>query len=598
MIKFDSYLQKHKSLFGAIPQNSAIQFCVEINESLKIDYVNLIARFENEHSFLLKKTENRDGYDLFKGEISLKDIGLYRYRFEAVKQNGDIMFIGTNNGHEAVFGDWLPEWYLTVYDQNFYTGHGYDGAVMYQIFPDRFFKADGVDTSGAVNERIIHNNWNERPHCYYDYKGFKCNDFFMGNLKGIEQKLGYLKELGVTHLYLNPIFESAENHRYCTSNYLKIDPYLGTTDDFISLCKSAKNNNIKIILDGVFSHTGDDSIYFNRYKHYGESGAYNDPDSPYRCWYNFKGCTDDYDCWWGFKTLPNVNETNEQYLEFITGKDGVLNYWQSLGASGFRLDVADELPDLFLEKLRTAVKSYDNDAIIIGEVWENAVTKESYGARRKFLLGRQCDSVMNYPFANAIIDFCINGNAEQFYKTVMEILDMYPKPAIDCLMNMLSTHDTARAINRLGAEYIPPREKQADAKLTSEQKELGKHRFMMAAALQYMLPGIPCVYYGDEAGNEGFGDPSCRGTYPWDNQDVQLLTLHKQLGIIRQNYKNDFSLPLEFECAKGGIVCFRRGKLRIIANCTDHSIKANGKRVFGYNADEFVHSGGVIIEEV
>ena len=594
MIKFDSYLQKHKQPFGAIKTESTVRFCIGINSSLNIKNVTLILRLENEKRVALKKSESDNGYDVFCAELWFDKKGLYRYRFEATKHDDKTLFIGTTDGHTAVIGDWLPEWYITVYDKDFYTGKGYDGAVMYQIFPDRFYKAEGVDISGAKNDRIIHSDWNERPHCYYDYEGFKCNDYFLGNLKGIEKKLDYLKSLGVTHIYLNPVFESAENHRYSTSDYLKIDPYLGTTDDFISLCKSAKENDIKIIIDGVFSHTGDDSIYFNKYKHYGDSGAYNDPDSPYRSWYNFGQGRDDYDCWWGFKTLPNVNETNESYLEFITGKNGVLNYWQSLGASGFRLDVADELPDLFLQKLRDAVKDYDRDALIIGEVWENAVTKESYGARREFLLGSQCDSVMNYPFANAIIDFCISGNAEQFYKVVMEILDMYPGPSIDCLMNMLSTHDTPRAVNRLGAEYIPPREHQADAYLTKEQKELGRDRFMIAAALQYMLPGIPCVYYGAEAGLEGFGAPSCRGTYRWENQDMQLLTLHKQLGIIRKSYKNEFSLPLKFVYAKDSTVCFKRGKLQITASHKRGQPTANGKTLFSYSSN----SGGVIIEEV
>ncbi len=598
MIIFDSYDLKYKKPFGAVKTDSETMFYVMVLSDIHAEFVNLVIRNNKSVTHRLCKSGQKDGYDVFEGKVTLSTAGLYRYRFEIVKGDGIMLFSGTPDGHRAAIGDWLDEWYLCVYDKDFYTSDIKSGAVMYQIFPDRFFKADGVDTSGAKNERIIHKNWFERPMCFYDCDDFKCNDFFMGNLKGIEQKLDYLKSLGVTHIYLNPIFESAQNHRYCTSDYLNIDPYLGTVSDFKSLCKSAHEYDIKIIIDGVFSHTGDDSIYFNKYKNYGDGGAYNDKNSPYYPWYTFKKNRDDYDCWWGFKTLPNVNETNESFLQFITGENGVLNFWQDMGADGVRLDVADELPDEFLKALRKSVKQKDKDALIIGEVWENAVTKHSYGAQRKFLLGDQCDSVMNYPFLNAITDFVVSGNAENFYKAVMEIMDMYPPPAIKCLMNSISTHDTSRAINRLGSHLTPEKRYQATTALTDEQYSLGEHRLMSAAALQYTLPGIPCLYYGDEAGLQGFGDPSCRKTYPWGNENDKLLKLHRQLGIIRKEYAKEFDSDIVFEQYSDKIIKYKRGKLRVIVNGSPNTIKTDGKPIWSYLYEAELLPGGVMIEEV
>ncbi len=597
MIKFDSYNNKYKFPFGAIETEQNVTFCFWVKKDVDANYINIVIRNNDTATLRLEKTDSKDGYDIFSITTKFDKIGLYRYRFEIVKPDGKMMFVGTTDGHTATISDWLNEWYLCVYDKNFYTSNIKSGAIMYQIFPDRFFKSDKANTSSAKNERIIHDDWNERPMCFYDCDDFKCNDFFMGNLKGIEEKLEYLNSIGITHIYLNPIFESAENHRYCTSDYYNVDPFLGNIDDFKSLCKKAHNYDIKIIIDGVFSHTGDDSIYFNRYKNYGDGGAYNDKNSPYYSWYNFKQDRNNYECWWGFKTLPNVNETNESYLEFITGENGVLSFWQKLGADGFRLDVADELPDKFLNELRSRVKKNNKDALIIGEVWENAVTKHSYGAQREFLLGNQCDSVMNYPFLNAITDFVITGNAEDFYKTVMEIVDMYPKPSIKCLMNSISTHDTSRAINRLGAITEPEKHLKSKAFLTDEEYNLGQHRFMTAAVLQYTLPGIPCLYYADEAGAQGFGDPACRSTYPWEKENSELLKLHKQLAIIRKEFADEFDKNIVFEQFSENVIKYRRGKIRVIANGSANSIKTYGKAIWGYLYNTELQPGGVLIEE-
>ncbi len=599
MIKFDCYDRNHKYPLGAIRCGEKMHFRIGVKEDIDIHHINFILRRDESVSITLSHTQTDGGYDFFEGDITINTAGLYFYRFELVRKNGIMLFSGTRDGHTAQIGDWLNEWRLAAYEHDFHTTDDTKGAVMYQIFPDRFYKADGVDISGAHNERIVHESWDERPYCFYDYPDFKCNDFFCGNLLGIEQKLPYLKSLGVTHIYLNPIFESAENHRYSTSDYMRIDPYLGDIVHFKSLCKSAKDMNIKIILDGVFSHTGDDSKYFNKYGHFDSIGAYNSTKSPYYDWYDFKKYPDTYECWWGFKTLPNVHETNPSYMDFITGENGVLRHWMREGAYGWRLDVADELPDEFLKKIRLAVKAEDPDAIIIGEVWENAVTKCSYGAQRRFLLGEQCDTVMNYPFSNAIVDYVINGNADKFYLSVMQIVNDYPSPSLKCLMNMLSTHDTSRIINKLSGAATPERRFEADAKLTEQEKKLGASRVMTAAILQYTLPGIPCIFYGDEVGIEGFGDPACRKPFPWGKENNELLEIHKKLGEMRGKYANSLESDIEFECHTNGVLQYKRGDLIIVVNMSRKSIPVpSGKTVISIGVKNgIITNGGAIILE-
>ena len=283
--------------------------------------------------------------------------------------------------------------------------------------------------------------------------GYLNRDYFGGDFEGIRQKLPYLANLGVTCIYLNPIFEAHSNHRYNTADYLKPDPLLGTAEEFTRLCAEAKERGIRIILDGVFSHTGSDSLYFNREGRYGPGGAYRDRNSPYRSWYDFdSGYNCGYRSWWGFESLPEVQEDDPSYVNFICGKGGVIDTWLNRGASGFRLDVADELPDEFIEKIRAAVKSHGNDKLLIGEVWEDATTKEAFGRRRTYLRGHGLDTTMNYPFRNLTIDFVRGADAAAVADGLMDIVENYPKPAVDCLMNFLSTHDTERAMTAISGE--------------------------------------------------------------------------------------------------------------------------------------------------
>ncbi|MBO5364626.1 MAG: glycoside hydrolase family 13 protein, partial [Clostridia bacterium] len=380
---------------------------------------------------------------------------------------------------------------ITVYDKNYQTPEWFRGKVMYQIFPDRFCKAEaGADLSQKRGNFQLHQDWYAPPadnrHPFEN--GPAYNDFYGGNLKGIMEKLPYLKDLGVGVIYLNPIFEAYSNHRYDTGDYKKIDPILGDEESFRELCRKAEELGIRIILGGVFSHTGADSIYFNKYGTYGEGqGAYQSWDSPYGRWYQFADYPN-YQSWWGCSNLPNVNEMENSYLNYILrDEDAVIKKWIRLGASGWRLDVADELPDEFIRILRTELKRVNPDGVIIGEVWEDASNKTAYSQQREYLLGHELDSVMNYPFRDGVLAFLTGqSGAEDLNRKMLSQMENYPKETLHSLMNMLGTHDTMRVKSMLGGME----EHCGGARLTSQGEELATRRLMLGAFLQMTFYGV------------------------------------------------------------------------------------------------------------
>ena len=506
--------------------------------------------------------------------------GLYWYHFDYFSVYGRSSVLEADNGvGNFSYGYGVKnDWQLTVAEKDFTTPDWLKGGIIYQIFPDRFYNS-GKKKENVPKDRVMRSDWGNEPEWRPTDEGKVLNnDFFGGDLKGIEEKLPYLADLGVTCIYLNPIFESHSNHRYDTADYSKIDSVLGTEKDFRDLCKSAKNLGIHIILDGVFSHTGDDSVYFNKKGRYESLGAYNSTESPYYNWYKFTNYPDKYQSWWGFVTLPEVMEESEDYRNFINGKGGIIEKWLKAGADGFRLDVADELPDIFIDELRQRLKETKPDALLMGEVWEDATTKHSYGSRRRYLLGSQFDSVMNYPFANAILDFCRNGKAEDFMQTIMRIVENYPKQCLDVMMNHIGTHDTERAITKIAGENCEYRDRQWQSthSLNDEQYKKGVSLLKCAAVLQYTLPGVPSVYYGDEAGMQGYKDPFNRGCYPWGNENQELIEFYRDLGRIRREndvFKDGFFSPVS---SMLGCVAFRRhnenGDIMVIVNRNEHPI--------------------------
>ena len=479
-----------------------------------------------------------DDHEQWECDVNVNRIGLYWYHFGLETCHGRryIMKGGFGEGYLGM-SECEPRYQLTCYDADFKTPDWLPGGIMYQIFPDRFYFS-GEKKEGIYPDKKIQEDWNNIPDWRPNGFGMITNsDFFQGDLKGIQMKLPYLQELGVTCIYLNPIFEAYSNHRYDTGDYEKIDPILGTEADFKELCAEAKKLGIRIINDGVFSHTGSDSKYFNREGRYQSNGAYNSTSSPYYTWYKFIQWPNIYNSWWGFNTLPEVEELSNSFNEYINGENGIVRKWIKNGNSGWRLDVADELPDEFIEHIREAIKAEDPEALLLGEVWEDASNKESYGSRRRFLYGKELDSVMNYPFRDAILGFLDCGDGKYMLEMIMTIVENYPRPVLRSLMNHLGTHDTERVITLLAGErlYSRGREWQASTMLSPEQREYGLRRMRLASGILYTLPGVPCIYYGDEVGVEGYKDPFNRRTFPWGHEDKDLLQWYKDLGKMRHS---------------------------------------------------------------
>ena len=561
---FDTY---YKSPFGAVERLTPITFRLNIPAYVNPKECSIIMfrpGYKEKVKILDNKgvqEENGDKFTLFEGIYTPEHTGLHHYYF-SVTDDGGRKYLKRVGASEARPNEG-ELFQLTVYDEGLTTPDWIKGGIMYQIFPDRFAKSvSAADDIMTPVDRQMHANWNEIPSWQPDSKGMITNsDYYGGNLRGIEEKLPYLKSLGVTCIYLNPIFEAHENHRYNTANYERIDILLGKEEDFRHLCKAADEMGIKIILDGVFSHTGADSIYFNKFGRYGENvGAFRDPESPYRSWYSFINYPHEYESWWGITTLPNVNENNPDYTKYICGEGGILQRWIDAGAAGWRLDVADELPDEFLDNLRIAVKAKGADKIIYGEVWEDASNKESYGVRRRYLIGSQLDSVMNYPFKECILNYTKYGDHRQLVDGIMTIIEHYPKPSVDVLMNFLSTHDTERAITRLAGEDVGwnDRRWQSEHFLSPQEYAYGVALMKCAMVLQFFLPGVPCVYYADEAGLEGYKDPFNRRTYPWGTEDSSLVDFVAELGRLRRSSEVFAKGTLRFVSADEQSCVFRR----------------------------------------
>ena len=518
---FDSRDPACKSPFGAVPCGTEVSFAVFCTDE------------ENIVSGALHVTEEFAGREQTV-PLTLSG-GAWRcvyaaprrpelawYRFSLRRRSGETVTLAQRQ--------------LTVYEERGAAPDWFGRGVSYQIFPDRFCRSRVPDPAGLVGDRTVHENWQDTPEFRPDERGeIRNRDFFGGDLAGIISKLDYLKSLGVTTLYLNPIFEAASNHRYNTADYMAIDPMLGTAEDFRALCREAHARGMRVLLDGVFNHTGSASRYFNADGFYPELGAAQSKDSPYYNWYHFTHWPDSYDAWWGIKTLPAVEENQASYRDFIIrSEDSVVRHWLRCGADGWRLDVADELPDDFIAELRQAMDAEKPDCLLLGEVWEDGSNKIAYDRRRKYLLGRETHGLMNYPFRTAALDWLCGGDAAAFRESMEQLRENYPSPAFYSAMNFLSTHDTPRILTLLGGEPTSAdKAERAAARLSPAGRELARRRLMLGALLLYTFPGSPTVYYGDEAGMEGYEDPLNRRAFPWGAEDEELLRWYRRLGQLR-----------------------------------------------------------------
>ncbi|MCH5188434.1 MAG: glycoside hydrolase family 13 protein [Oscillospiraceae bacterium] len=538
-IEHNSRKAAYREPMGAVPCGTVVILRTAIESYAIPDSVECVINDRAVRMYYVMEINNNRIYECKVEMPQTEGLVWYGFRVEA---SGEVAWCGNNpeflGGKGCMYRD-KPERFfqITVYDKDYKTPDWMKNAVVYQIFPDRFCRGRDTEFHG------IRRNWGDEPFYRADQFGgeYTSDDFFGGNLSGIKEKLPYLKSLGITAVYLNPIFKSQSNHRYNTGDYETIDPLLGTNEEFSELAGLLRENGIRLILDGVFSHTGDDSRYFNKYGNYDSVGAYQSQDSPYYDWYSFTNWPNVYESWWGFTSLPNTNEMRESYLDYVVrNDDSIVRRWIKNGASGWRLDVADELPDEFIKEIRKSLKEADSDAVLIGEVWEDASNKVSYGRQREYFWGKSLDSVMNYVSRRAILDYLLWGDAPQFLHRLSALYENYPKEALYTCLNLISTHDVPRALTILsGAPSVDGmnREQQAAYRIPEDALELAKKRMRMAVAIQMTIPGAPCVYYGDEAGVAGYTDPFNRTCYPWGGEDTALLEFHRELIALRNKFK-------------------------------------------------------------
>ena len=551
---YDSRDPRYKTPYGAVSSGTQVSFTLRPPRAECYSHASLTARFESRFNEIVVSKMSWQGHelgqDLFSTNLDTSGyVGLIWYSFRLEKLDGRTQDLGP--------------YQLTVYDGEEDIPAWFGEGTTYQIFPDRFCRSKIPDPEGMVGGRWVHQSWEEFPEYRPNDRGEVRNrDFFGGDFQGVLEKLDYLQSLGVETLYFNPIFEAAENHRYGTADYSRVDPMLGTNEDFSRLCDEAHRRGMRVMLDGVFNHTGYVSRYFNGDGFYPETGAKQSQDSPYRSWFNFTQWPNKYDSWWGIYSLPAVNENDPGYRDFIFGgEDSVVRRWLRAGADGWRLDVADELPDDFVAGIHAAARAEKPDAVVIGEVWEDGSTKVAYGVRRKHILGGHCDGLMNYPLRSAILSFFQGGGGESFVKGMETIRENYPPFAFYSAMNSLDTHDTPRLLTLLGAggEYRDQtKEWRAGFTLSSRQLKKGRALLKAAALLLFCFPGSPTVYYGDEVGMQGFEDPFNRQTFPWGYEDRELLEWYRALGRLRSRHPALRKGGIRYVCGRGPLLAFVR----------------------------------------
>lgn len=554
LLTYNSKETAFKAPYGAVPCGTRVRFTLRPLRAEGFSRGVLLARLEardNETLELSLPWEGSDlGRDCFCGSLDTGDyVGLIWYSFRLEGLDGRCR---TSESYQ-----------LTVYDGREEVPRWFGRGLTYQLFPDRFFRSHIPDPQGMVGERQVHAAWEAEPEYRPDHKGeIRNRDFFGGDFLGMVEKLPYLRGLGVETIYLNPIFEGPENHRYGTADYERVDPMLGTNEDFSTLCAQAKKLGIRVVLDGVFNHTGFISRYFNGDGFYSQPGAAQSQDSPYYPWFHFSHWPDQYDAWWGIYSLPAVNESHPDYLDYmLSGENSIVRRWLRAGASGWRLDVADELPDSFVHELHRAVRAENPDAVVIGEVWEDGTTKVAYDVRRRHLLGGHLDGLMNYPFRNALLAYLLGGDACHFMAEMEAIRENYPPFAFHSAMNFLGTHDTPRILTLLGVGREckdQTRDWRAAYRMTPEEFAQGLARLKVGATLLYAFPGSPTLYYADEAGMEGFEDPFNRRPYPWGRENGSLLRHYRTLGKARKSWKALREGDIQYVAAQGPILAFTR----------------------------------------
>lgn len=573
-ITYDSWQKQYKTPFGAVKANNVVKWSIKADEEIQGAALWLTKSQETPVAYPMSYDEQTQMYTT---QVKVGTSGLYNYYF-AVKQNHQIMYVDQGlfgKGHLTESDHNLNQFQLTCYDDAAPKVDWYQKGIVYQIFPDRFANGNpNGEVIGRKRNSFLYATKEDTPYYIKDSNGDITRwDFFGGNLAGIRKKIPYLKKLGVTTIYLNPIFLAKSNHRYDTTDFMKIDPMLGDENDLADLINELHKNNMHLIMDGVFNHVGVDSIYFQ--------GAIKDKNSHYYSWFNFQDYPTKYQSWWGVQSLPTVNKNNPEYQDLIYGDHGVLDKWK---ADGWRLDVADELPMDFLRNIRKRLNK-EKCPVLIGEVWEDASNKFVNGEYRPYTAGDNLMGVMNYPVRNFIIsllsakDSTVNIGAMNDFALMIE---NYPTNFLHNCLNNIGTHDTVRIKTVLNNN---------------------ENLIRMAFSLLFMLPGVPCIYYGDEAGLAGNKDPDNRRYFPWGHEDHELIeyvsawTKVRKQNEVLVNGKIGF---INLSAGVNGIVRYDDKELIIYCfNCTNEDvIPSRGKCSFYCLPDSIVEKLKIVLDQI
>jgi len=570
----DSRDLMYRKPFGAVPQHQAVQWALKAMQgveraTLVIDVRRLegnqeILDYRNLTRINMQRTQHGNG-ELFKASYTFKDKAIYGYWFEVViggvkyvyHNNADPIYWTQERGSGGV-GQVSPapdqerrlrRFRVTVYDPAFKVPTWTQDAVYYFIFPERY-RNGNLSNDPQVGQRKyqshnieVHSKWLEKPYKPGTGDGSDAhynNDFFGGDLEGIIQKLDDIKDLGANAIYMTPVFKAASNHKYDTADFHEIDPAFGTNADFTRLTQEAAKRGIRVIPDASLNHVGADSRYFDRFGNFQseELGAFANnriqAQSPYASWFTLDASQTDPDKqfkgWVGVTDLPELNKNAASWRQFAYGdQDSVTRKWLRMGASGWRMDVVPWVPDDFWREWRKAVKQTQADAVTIAETWFDA---------SKYLLGDTFDATMNYVLRNAILDFANGSDARKLVANLEHLREAYPPQAFHALMNLLSSHDQARALHVLGGPF--------DA--SPEAMQQAKQKLRLATVVQLTLPGSPTIYYGDEVGLTGGDDPYNRMPYPWADQGGQPDM------ALRQDFKSLLKLRQEKKVLRRGVL--------------------------------------------
>ena len=512
-------------------------YLVTVKVPMDMGWIHCVSFNIDGMNFSLSHIRNDDRYSYFSSVVSLSTKAVYHYYFSFIS-NIKKYYIGKDNS----ILDNISFENMDKISVNFEVPSWVKGKIMYHIFVDRFRKSNN-NLLVPISNRNIHYSFDEDMIIGPDSKGIWNNDFYGGNLEGIMESLPYIKSLGVSIIYLSPIVLSQSNHRYDASDYSVVDTYVGSNDDLKRLCDKAHSMDIKIVLDAVFNHTGNDSKYFNQYGNFNELGAYQSDKSKYYSFYrkHYYNNNTYFDYWWGMKNLPVCDSNSLEWQEYICGTGGIIDLWFSLGIDGLRLDVADELSDDFIYEIRNAVKRNKSDGFILGEVWKNPMRMN----RGYLSSGRGMDSVMNYPLADSLIRYFKYSDVYKLSDVLKQIVNEYPDDTINSLMNFTSTHDISRAINIFSSNEFNyygewawdlnnnDRNWQKEYKLTDKQYKYGKSMYKAYVYSLVFLPGILSIFYGDEAGLQGMGNLANRKPFPWNSYDYDMLDYFKYIGNVR-----------------------------------------------------------------